>query len=249
MTHYRMLDRDPSAVICVDGNEKKIYQEGQIFLNNGDNFQVRMFNPLQTKIGVEIIFNGQKKNDGLLVLNPGQDVTLDRFLGEKKKMRYETYTIDGNNSAAVQAAALNGLVEFKFYKEKINYNCYYSNTNNWNWNTTPIYGSSTIRGVVSHSDYSTTNSSTDLNKTSKLKSKCIKQEVETGRVEKGPESNQNLSTVDANFETFPFHIISYQLKPNSQFSDLKEVRQYCTGCGYRLRKQSWNFCPKCSLPL
>jgi predicted RNA-binding Zn-ribbon protein involved in translation (DUF1610 family) len=23
------------------------------------------------------------------------------------------------------------------------------------------------------------------------------------------------------------------------------VRHYCTSCGYRLRKESWKFCPRC----
>jgi len=238
-----MLDQEPSAIVTVNGSEKKIYQNGQIFLNNGENFEIRFFNPLQEKIGIEIIFNGQKKNDGLLVLNPGQDITLDRFLGENKKMRYETYTIDSNNSAAVQAAALNGLVEFKFYKEKIN------NSNTW----TGVYNNYFCCRVITSPSYTgspptystnTTYSSSDSDFNSYATLDSVKS-VETGRVEKGPESNQNLSTVDVNFEIFPFHTISYQLKPNSQLSDLKEIRQYCTGCGYRLRKQNWRYCPSC----
>jgi len=259
MAHYRMLDREPSAIITVNGSEKKIYNNGQIFLNDGENFEIRFFNPLQEKIGVEIIFNGQRKNEGLLVLNPGQDVALDRFLEEKKKMKFETYTIDGNNSAAVQAAALNGLVEFKFYKERINNYCYYSNTSTWNSTGSPVFGGYTIRGIVgdtytSTSDYmgsSTFSSSCCDSNLKQSKSKKIKSlDIETGRVEKGPESNQNLTTVDADFETNAFHTISYQLKPNSQrTTEVTEVRNYCTKCGYRLRKTSWTFCPKCGSPI
>lgn len=264
MAHYRMLDREPSAIITVNGSEKKIYNNGQIFLNDGENFEIRFFNPLQEKIGVEIIFNGQKKNDGLLVLNPGQDVTLDRFLGEKKKMRYETYTIDGNNSAAVQAAALNGLVEFKFYKEHFTNwnNCFYSNCNNFYGGITRgIPGTSTTTtGFVgstqtfnTSSDSYITSDNFELNEESvtptssaPLRSKSVKSAIETGRIEKGPESNQNLSTIDANFESYPFHTITYQLKPNSQrTTEVTEVRNYCPSCGYRVRKQSWKFCPKC----
>ena len=47
MAHYRMTDKLPSAIITVNGNEKKIYEGNQIFLQNGDNFEIRFFNPLQ----------------------------------------------------------------------------------------------------------------------------------------------------------------------------------------------------------
>jgi nicotinic acid mononucleotide adenylyltransferase len=47
MAHMRLLDREPSAIITVAGSEKKIYQDGQIFINDGDNFEIRFFNPLQ----------------------------------------------------------------------------------------------------------------------------------------------------------------------------------------------------------
>lgn len=265
MSHYRMLDHEPSAIITVAGSEKKIYQGGQIFINDGENFEIRFFNPLQEKIGVEIIFNGIKKNDGLLVLRPGEDITLDRFLGEKKKMKYETYTIDGDSKSAVKAAELNGLVEFKFYKEKINYGCGFITftNNNFNFNS-PTYTSPGVYGTsTTASGYYNTNginltgsigASTDsffydaqpLKRTKSLKSK----KVETGRIEKGPESNQDLKTVDVEFDLTPFHTINYLLKPNSQKpTEITEVRQYCTKCAYRIRKQSWKFCPKCSFEI
>lgn len=249
MTHYRMLDREPSAIITVAGSEKKIYNNGQIFLNDGENFEIRFFNPLQTTISIEIIFNGQKKNDGLLVLKPGEDVILDRFLGEKKKMKYETYTIDGNNAAAVQAAALNGLVEFKFYKEKINYTITYAT--NW-WNSPDVYGSGTGNPHVYGSSTTDNYLSQDFSCCSNLKgvkTRSLKKEsIETGRIEKGPESNQNLTHVDMNFETYPFHTITYQLKPNSEkTNEVTEIRNYCSKCHYRIRKSSWNYCPKCGL--
>ena len=134
MAHMRMLDKEPSAIITTNGNERKVYQDGQIFINDGENFEIRFFNPLQEKIGVEIIFNGIKKNDGLLVLRPGEDITLDRFLEKKKKMKYETYTIDGGSESAVKAAELNGLVEFKFYKEKRGYTTFTINNFNYTFN-------------------------------------------------------------------------------------------------------------------
>jgi rubrerythrin len=75
----------------------------------------------------------------------------------------------------------------------------------------------------------------------------ITEKVETGRIEKGPESSQEIKTVDAEFVTIPFHTITYQMKPNSAkpTTNITEIRNYCTECGYRIRKSTWKFCPKC----
>lgn len=236
MTHYRLLDREPSAIITVNGSEKKVYNNGQIFLNDGDNFEIRFFNPLQEKIGVEIIFNGKKRTTSLLVLNPGQDVTLDRFLDEKKKMKFETYTIDGDNPDAVKAIMLNGLIEIKFYKT-INYiittgYCIYK----INYTLYPQYTSQTDYTITNN--YYTSNNSCTNN--------YFANRLETGRIEKGEESNQDFIYVNEAFESVPFHTITYQLKPISQKPvEIKEIRNYCSSCGYRIRKSSWKYCPKC----
>jgi len=281
--HYRLTDKIPTAIITVGGNEKKIYEGNQVFLNDGDNFEIRFFNPLQEKIGVEILFNGQSKNEGLLVLRPGEDITLDRFIGEKKKMKFDTYTIDGGDSVAVKAAEINGLVEFKFYKENAfttTYNPYYNKENAFTTTYNPYYnlnsGTNTYgsRGIVtidsvtidnisdnisysSYSDYIAENLTQDINYSGYLadsttiagnpkgtRNKSFKKE--TGRVEKGPDSTQEMKTVDANFNIISFHSINYQMKPNSQKqTSVTEVRNYCSQCSYRIRKTTWKFCPKC----
>lgn len=266
MTHYRMLDQEPSAIITVAGSEKKIYQNGQIFLNNGENFEIRFFNPLQTKIGVEILFDGIKKNDGYLVLKPGEDVILDRFLDDKKKMLYETYTIDANNSAAVNAAKMNGLIEFKFYKEYLgtfnNYKtrgngmckCSSNNCNSRTYTSPAIFShevdySDEINESIYGSSLSATmdNLTLDMNTPIGCYNSSTKNLVETGRIEKGSESEQEMKIVDMQFESHAFHTIKYQLKPTSQLNiDVSEIRNYCPNCGYRIRKSTWNFCPKCS---
>jgi len=130
MTHYKMLERDPSALITVNKSEPKIYQGNIIYLNSGDNFEVRLFNPLQHTLGVEVVLNGQKRNEGLIVLKPGQDITLDRFVGESRKMLFETYKIDASNPEAVKAAELNGLVEINFFEEDIPTPVYFSTMSN-----------------------------------------------------------------------------------------------------------------------
>lgn len=261
MTHYRMLDQEPSAIITVAGSEKKIYQNGQIFLNNGENFEIRFFNPLQTKIGVEILFDGIKKNDGYLVLKPGEDVILDRFLDDKKKMLYETYKIDANNPAAVNAAKMNGLIEFKFYKEyfkpinyKLSCKCSSRNCNSISYTSPGIFShevdySDEFNDSIFDASSSATmdNLTLDMNTPIGCYNTSTKNLVETGRIEKGSESEQEMKIVDMQFEPNAFHTIKYQLKPTSQLNvDVSEIRNYCSRCGYRLRKSSWKFCPKCS---
>lgn len=269
MAHYRMQDRLPSAIVTAGGSEKKVYEGNTVYLNNGDNFELRFFNPLQEKLGIEIIFNGQNKGDGLLVLNPGEDIKLDRFLDDKKKMLFDTYHIDSNNHAAVEAAAKNGIIDINFYKERNNQ--FYGNTFITNslgaspsgTGGLPHYGTTTSKNLNSR-DYSspgTFTQETDFTTTSgdvTLDSLSFSSEnergieisadlTETGRVEKGETSNQNIKEVDIKFESNPFHSIQYHLTPTSTrtYTTATEIRNYCYSCGYRVRKTTWKFCPKC----
>ena len=301
MTHYRMLERVPSVAITSNRNELKVYEGNIVYLNNGDNFELRFFNPTQEKLGVEIMFNGTKKGDSYLVLNPGQDIILDRFLDEQRKMLFETYSINGNNQDAVEAIQQNGIITFNFYKEFFNsYSTQIPNVNiNYNFPPKPIkykkskgmtrgvtgssgptgpmggtlngaYYSSTI-GVNStftssvsqninsttlgsgmgnmsfQKDYFFPTSSTANMTLDSLNMFDLEEtELETGRVEKGEVSSQTLKTVNAQFAATSFHSVSYQILPHSAMNrTVNEVREYCTSCGYRLRKQTWKYCPKC----
>jgi hypothetical protein len=324
-----MLDRAPSVVITSNRNELKVYQGNNVYLNDGDNFELRFFNPLPEKIGVEINFNGITKGDGYLVLNPGQDLILDRFLDEQRKMLFETYVINGDNKEAVEAIAKNGIITFNFYKEhgsympkdvNINYafppKPYKYNANklsgkknkglsghpgtsgtsggagisgtsafggSYTTNTYNTFKSPGVYTMESDMSYISTNSNSNsriypddllsrgiyTNSTSTDWSKYIAENLETsvdyseymaqstvtsavvnpletGRIEMGAISNQQLRTVNAQFSSTPIHTVTYQLLPYSAMNrTIKEVREYCPHCGYRLRKETWNFCPKC----
>lgn len=274
MTHYRMLDRTPSAIITSNKNELKIYQDNIVYLNNGENFELKFFNPTKDKLGVEIIFNGIKKGDSYLVLNPGQDLTLDRFLDEQRKMVFETYTIDGENKNAIEAVKENGLITFNFYKEYYNVNTYNANIN-YNFppkikknkkrfkNSKGFYSSGIQgnNGNTGYQGYSGNISTIGNLYSSNLNYSCsssnfvnfssdipifTEKSIETGRIEKGEISNQQLRNVNVNFDSQPFFTISYKILPYSQMNKtVKEIRMYCTECGYRLRKDNWKFCPKC----
>ena len=84
---------------------------------------------------------------------------------------------------------------------------------------------------------------TRSSRTLKSRSKSI----ETGRVEKGSDSDQKVVTVDKTFEYFAFHTIEYKMLPVSQKINTVEdiqVKVYCTNCGAKLGK-GHKFCGQC----
>ena len=303
MTHNRMLDRVPSVAITHNHNELKVYQGNIVYLNDGDNFELRFFNPTNEKLGVEINFNGIRKGDGYLVINPGQDIILDRFLDEQRKMLFETYVINGNNEEAVKAIEKNGIITFNFFKEygsyipndvKINYSFppkpYKYNGNYGSGNikfkkgfsgnsgtsgacgNSGTYGVSGTSGNGSIPSFPYSNNTTYTNNTFNTSFTCdanvvatasagcgdfwfpstatsasaIINPLETGRIEMGEISNQQLKAVNAQFCSTPIHTITYQLLPYSAMNrTINEIREYCTECGFRLRNNKWQFCPKC----
>ena len=74
-----------------------------------------------------------------------------------------------------------------------------------------------------------------------------KKTVETGRVEKGSDSDQKIKQVQMDFQSFAFHTVEAKLLPISQkISTTKDlnVRQYCTNCGHKASKGD-KFCSSC----
>ena len=86
----------PTCDISVNGQKRKLYgkNKNKVYLHNGDNFQLKFFNPLQERIGVQLCMNGIKVDNDLLVLNPGQEITIERFIGTNNKLTFNAYDID-----------------------------------------------------------------------------------------------------------------------------------------------------------
>lgn len=273
MVHYRMREPEPSALVLAQNprtgsyEETKMYNgfnQKEVYLQDKQNFALRFFNPMQVKIGARISFNGMPSND-YLVLNPGEDVVLERFLGEQKKMVFDTYTIDASNPSAMKAIEKNGLIEISFYKEKAHFTSF--NVKNYN---NRLYSRGT--GNLYEGNISTTSFGGGTQSSSgSFKSAPgvfvteddlsfdanLMEEIETGRVEAGDYSNQHLTYTNVDFEFYPFLTYIIKLIPQSQqyatqptyTSTSREVREYCTQCGYRLRNNSWLYCPKCGAKL
>jgi len=68
--------------------------------------------------------------------------------------------------------------------------------------------------------------------------------IETGRVEKGSTSKQDLREASGEFEMSSFHVLRYKLIPKSQkkLTSVDYYSKYCTNCGGRCKTA---FCPFC----
>ena len=89
-----------------------------VYMDDGTEFQIQVFNPYSYVIGVSFSFNDNNSyNSNLLVLRPGERVWLDRYLDKESKLLFSTYEV-GNSKAVKEAIKENGKLTVKFYKEK-----------------------------------------------------------------------------------------------------------------------------------
>ena len=114
------------AKIAVNKSLLKEYSNSSneriVYMNDGTEFQIQIFNPYSYTIGVSFSFNEQNGsysswNEQLLVVKPGQRVWLERYLNDEAKLLFSTYEV-GNSKAVKEAIKANGKLTIKFYKEK-----------------------------------------------------------------------------------------------------------------------------------
>lgn len=112
--------RNQATVPCafITKRKQRIKQNNKaVYLNNGDEFEIELFNPTTNKILAEIQLNGKNISDGGIVLRPGERVFLERFIDTRRKFLFETYNVSGDSKLAKQAIKDNGNVFVKFYDE------------------------------------------------------------------------------------------------------------------------------------
>ena len=114
--YYQTKTGTPCAYITKD--RKRLKQFGQtVYLNNGEEFELELFNPSTTTVLAKIKLDGSYISGGGIVLKPGQRVYLERYLDDPRKFKFETYEVDGTSNEVLDAIAGNGDVVIDFFDE------------------------------------------------------------------------------------------------------------------------------------
>jgi hypothetical protein len=227
-----------------------------VYLKNGDEFEIELFNPTQNKVLAKIEMNGNFIGNGI-ILRPGERIFLERYLDEAKKFLFETYVVNGNNEEVKQAIANNGDVVVKFYNEMTppqylsGSSTLTINNPNFGWTSTtgtPYYGN-TFTTTSTNTYYNTSLTSGTFSTSNTLLKNNLSsptRHVETGRVEKGSNSEQSFTYDNSSFYSYPTSSDWWKIKPQSTKPIMKEdLVVYCTECGSKRKKDNHKFCPHC----
>jgi len=241
--YYNTNQATPYAYVTQGKHRLKQYGQN-VYMKNGSEFELELFNPKQTTILAKIKINGSYIGGGGIVLRPGERVFLERYLDDAKKFLFETYNVDGGSSEVLNAIRNNGEVNVEFYDEyvkpQVNIRTPFPQNPYWNnpyWCvdyisspsfTTTCYNSTLGENDVLGFNYSNTKS------------------IETGRVEKGSYSEQSFTSVDKDFNSYTTSISVWKILPESQKPyESKDIKVYCTQCGSKRKKDNYKFCPNC----
>lgn len=234
--HLSVDSRNPQAWIAIQKNRLKVHSGQKVFLNDGQEFQIELHNPTQSRLLVKFQLNGRYPSHRGLILNPGQRYFLDRFLDVQRRLTFSTYEVE-DNSASREAISKNGLLRIEFYEEStpsfVNwgglYNTGTSTSNNWNNCLTTISysNSASYGGNISGTTF--TSLCSDFSPAEKS--------LETGRIEEGKNSSQSFSEGYGNFNSWTSFVTEIKLLPASRMEmETSEMKSYCTECGTKKKK-------------
>jgi len=263
----------PEAWVSVSNNRQKVYGESKkiVYLDDDQEFEIELYNPTQVPYLVKIQMNGSSISRTGLVIKPGQRYYLDRFIDEKRKLVFSTYSVDDSKETE-KAIALNGLVTIEFYPEQPP--TYYSSGYAWidttrnNWgnyggsystipniytsnvsNSSPVFGKNTSISSIGPSSYFLNSASLSAGAsftTTSTANLSDTKSIETGRIEKGEVSKQEFGNDYGHYSYLPTTKCEYQLMPRSTKPvEVAEIRNYCSECKTRIKKKTWKFCPSC----
>jgi hypothetical protein len=234
--------------------KKRIKQfDGQVYLSNGDEYEIELFNPTQEVVLAKIKIDGNYIAGGGIVLRRGERVFLERFLDSPEKFKFSTYVVNGNNTEVQDAVKNNGYVEIEFYSEYIPTNIWggntytYSNSGNTTINGNPINFTTTGTSFTTTTNTFYNASLTSTNTLAGPNIRNVSNKVETGTTEKGSGSDQTFKHTNKTFNSFSFWNVAWQILPTSQKQyTAEEVSvNYCGNCGAKRKKDSFKFCPHC----
>ena len=131
-----------TAQITRKKNRLKVYansKPNQVFLNNGEEFEIELFNPKTSPVLAKISINGDLISTRGIVLYPGQRVFLERFIDTPKKFAFSTYEVSGDSKESKAAIALNGMIKVQFFDEDKSYLYNGGYTIIWNGGRTNLF--------------------------------------------------------------------------------------------------------------
>jgi hypothetical protein len=246
------------------------------YLKKGQEFQIEVFNTTTDTVLAKIKLNNKLISQSGLVLKPGQRVFLDRFFDIDKKFKFDTYEVSGGDEVKQAIIDNGDVEVLFYREEQpyINLNTF-NNTYGGSFggpvhtDNTMFFSDMASTGGYVHDSVTntnnitftttgsvelgttTSNASLDVLKSSSVKKKSLVKKIksnniETGRVEQGATSNQKFDTVSLDFQSNPFHRVSYKLLPNSQKNvETQDLpKSYCGNCGKKILT-SWSFCTIC----
>ena len=246
---------NPQAFIT-KGKQRIKQFEGQVYLNDGDEYQIELFNPTSNHILAKIKIDADYLSGGGIVLRPGERVFLERFLDSNNKFVFRTYEV-GKEAVNVGALANNGYVKIEFYQEQPKFNSYPSypnrtiytgNSGTYTLNSGITYTTNTLGNTsFTTSGTNLTTSTAYYNNITPTSAIARGNKVETGLTEKGGSSNQTFTNSDREFYSYSFHNVTWRILPTSQKQYHKEELSiaYCGECGAKRKKDTHKFCPHC----
>lgn len=230
----------PTANICIKKNRTAMYQ-GNVYLKNGTEFEIELYNPTSDTVLAKIEFNG-KPIDGGIILRPAERVYLERYITTPKKFVFETYMVDDTDESK-DAIADNGKVVISFYREtKSQEPSYWSGMFKYDKYRLPKLPFKVTLGGDFNYSTNTLTSGYNMNTTTRSLTK-----LETGMVGKGSDSSQVFKNMDIDFDHFTFHSVNIKLMPISLMnvtSDEIKVRRYCSHCGSKISSTD-KYCAQC----
>ena len=142
MIHNTSITDSPTAYVTVNRNRIKPY-DNKVYLKDGTQFEIELWNPKTTRVLASISIDGKDISEKGLVLNPGQRVSIERWVDDKspRKFKFSTYTVE-NTKEAKNAISNNGRVKIAFYDEVLKnfypngstFGSIITNTPSWNGN-------------------------------------------------------------------------------------------------------------------
>ena len=239
---------NPQAYITKRKQRVKQF-DGLVYLNNGDEYQIELFNPTPNHILAKIKVDNSYLSGGGIVLRPGERVFLERFLDSNNKFVFRTYEV-GKEAVNLGAIDNNGYVEIEFFNE------YKPSQSYWGGNsgsTLTLNGGITYTtntlGLATFTTTGTSNAfySNNAVPTSYTGPNIRSTKIETGTTEKGSNSNQQFTNSNRQFLGYSFCNVAWRILPTSQKRYHKEELSiaYCGECGAKRKKDTFKFCPHC----